>query len=256
MRRLLDLAPKERIIVPLDVSSIIAAKELSDMLSPHVGVFKIGLELIYSSFADLLSEDEAMAFAVLNDFRELVCSIGLSRIFLDVKLDDIPNTVGGASNAIARMGVKFFNVHASAGEGSIKASVANKGTSKLLGVTLLTSIGETECEFCYKKVPGAQVLYFANTLAECGADGIICSPKEICEIRSRPMFNEMIVVTPGVRPKGSATNDQKRVMTPGEAIIAGADYLVIGRPITAAPDPIAAAQAIAEEIRNAELMLE
>ena len=248
------IAPKDRIILPLDVPRISEALKLVNILGPHVGMFKTGLELIYTIFAELLGRDYQTAKAAYLEARTLMNSIGGPRMFMDVKLSDIPNTVGKASLAVSQMGVAWFNVHASAGIESIKAAVANKGNAKVLGVTVLTSIDPDECKSIFGDESSKMVCRFAGKLLDSGADGIICSPQELKILRAEHIFDELFIVTPGVRPKGSDVNDQKRIMTPGEAIIAGADYLVIGRPITGAKDPVASAVAIEEEIRNAEFM--
>ncbi|MCX6718442.1 MAG: orotidine-5'-phosphate decarboxylase [Candidatus Staskawiczbacteria bacterium] len=248
--------PKDRIILPLDVSSAQEAQKLVDKLTGHVGMFKIGLELIYSIMASLLVEENADAIGALRFFRNLMKSISGAHEFLDTKLADIPNTVGKASLAVSSMGVKFFNVHASAGLKAIEAAVANRGLSQVLGVTVLTSIGEEECrDSIFGDVPGKKVLYFAKMLKKAGASGIICSPQELVLLRENHELDDLLIVTPGVRPEWASTDDQKRVMTPGEAIKAGADYLVIGRPITKPPEsvgsPVDAAKRIADEIQAA-----
>jgi orotidine-5'-phosphate decarboxylase len=249
-----SILPKHRIVLPLDVSNIVAAQNLVDKLAPHVGLFKVGLEFIYSVIVDLLTKDDEGAAATLCDVRKLAKSIGGWRAFMDVKLSDIPNTVGKSSLAVSSMGVRWFNVHASAGTEAIKAAVASRSSSKVLGVTVLTSIDDDECVSIFGDKPGKKVMYFAEKLLKANADGIICSPKEMEILRADDSFNHLFTATPGVRPKTADVNDQKRIMTPGEAIAKGADYLVIGRPITAAPDPVAAAVAIAEEIRLAEFV--
>jgi len=270
MRKRLDIAPKDRIILPLDVSSIAEARRLVELLGPHVGMFKIGFEFIYSSMADLImTPDNEGAIELLLDLRRLAWSIGGRKTFLDGKLNDIPNTVGKASLAISRMGVNFFNVHASAGTGAIKAAVKaasmSHGMSKVLFVTVLTSIEGTkaqvpetkflpdlgECVSIFGEEPNKKVLQFCVKGMDAGADGAICSPKELKFLRASSEFDKLILVTPGVRPTWADVNDQKRVMTPAEAVSAGADYIVAGRPITDAKDPVAAAIRIAEEIRLA-----
>lgn len=245
---------KDRIIVALDVSDVRKAIALVKQLSPHVGFFKIGLEFIWSSIANLLLLPKDEAICLLEYIRNLAEAIGGQHCFLDPKLADIPNTVKGASVAISRLGVKMFNVHASAGNETIKAAVANKGNSLVLGVTVLTSIDKENCLSIFGRWPNEKVEDFALMLAENKADGIICSPQELEFLNGDPRFEDLIKVTPGVRPDWAAKGDQKRVMTPAEAIKAGADYLVIGRPITQPPaeigGPVEAAQKIAEEIAN------
>jgi orotidine-5'-phosphate decarboxylase len=248
------IEPKDRIILPLDVPSVQKGIELAELLSGHVGLFKIGLEFIWSAIADLLLFDEGRAIELLKQVRGLTRKIGAPSTFIDAKLDDIPNTVRGASIAISRLGVKMFNLHASAGRKAIVEAVANKGSSLVFGVTVLTSIDEEECVSVFGDKPGPKVLRFARMLYDEGADGIICSPQELVEISGASCFDGLLKATPGVRPEWAAVGDQKRVMTPAEAIRAGADLLVIGRPITKPPDsiggPVNAAKLIAEEIAS------
>ena len=233
---------KERIIVALDVDSLEKALSLVEQLHPHVGCFKAGLELLTSEGAP----------KVVQAIKEAG-----GKIFYDGKFDDIPATVAGASKAVVKLGVEMFNVHASAGRESVAKAVANKGNSRVLGVTVLTSIGSEECVSIFGDEPGPKVLQFAKMLAEVGANGIICSPQELELLGQQPELAKLLRVTPGVRPLWAAVGDQKRVMTPGEAIKAGASYLVIGRPITQPPSeiggPVEAAKKITEEIASAEI---
>jgi len=228
---------KDRIIVALDVDNLAMAGFLARRLAPHVGCFKVGLELLTAEGAP-----------------NVVKSVQLSggRVFYYGKFADIPNFVAGASKVVAKMGVKLFYVHSAAGRKAVEAAVANKGASLVLGVTVLTSIDEAECISIFGDKPGVKVLQFSRMLAEVGADGIICSPQELKLLGGQIELDNLLKVTPGVRPEWAAVGDQKRVMTPAEAIKAGADYLVIGRPITKPPaeigTPIDAAKKIAEEI--------
>lgn len=167
--------------------------------------------------------------------------------FYDGKFDDIPNTTGKASEPLG--GVLFFNVHASSGSESIKAAVAKCGTAKVLVVTVLTSISPEECMEIFGDTPENKVLQFARKAKADGAHGVICSPKEL-SVLSGPEFDGFEKVTPGIQPLWMKSNDQKRVMTPGEAIKAGATYLVIGRAITDHVNPLAAIDLIAREIAN------
>ncbi len=228
---------KDRIIVALDVDSLDKAKSLVESLAPHVGCFKVGLELLTAVGAPKVVE--------------FVHSLG-GQIFYDGKFNDIPNTVGGAAKAVAGLNVKMFNVHASAGRKAVEAAVTNKGSSLVLGVTILTSIDEEECVSIFGGKPGAKVLQFSRMLKEVGADGIICSPQELELLGKQKELDSLLKITPGVRPEWAAAGDQKRIMTPAEAIKAGATALVIGRPITKPPaeigTPADAAKKIAEEI--------
>jgi len=175
--------PKDRIIVPLDVPSVAEARKLVDLLSPHVGLFKIGLELFWSIFADLLLSKEEEAIALLKETRALARAIGGPSAFIDAKLADIPNTVKGASVAISRMKVKMFNIHASVGEEAMRQVVANKGNSLVLAVTVLTSLSERDTMLIYGLPPVALAMRLARIAQSAGVDGIICSPQEIEAMR-------------------------------------------------------------------------
>lgn len=252
---MIEESAKERIILPLDVPKIGEALRLHDALCGHVGKFKIGLEFIFSMLAGLLSPkvEGTVAYHNLTKARDLFHRV-IPSLFLDGKFCDIPNTVKGASLAVSGMGVSMFNIHASAGREAIKAAVASKGESFVLGVTVLTSISQEECQSIFGAFPDEIVHQFADMLLEEGADGIICSPKEL-EILEEEEYDNLIKVIPGVRPKWASKGDQKRVMTPYDAIMAGADYLVIGRPITSPPeeigDSVQAAILVAKEIAEA-----
>jgi orotidine-5'-phosphate decarboxylase len=249
---------REKIIVALDVDDIRKATTLVEKLAPHVGCFKVGLEILTSIFAYLVTPPFAPTGLEskihLYDVRQLFKLLE-GKIFWDGKFDDIPNTIAGASRQVAKIGVRFFNVHASAGRESVRAAVINRGSAKVLGVTLLTSIDEAECISIFGDPPGKKVLQFAQILTEVGADGIICSPQELELLGQQLELDSLLKVTPGVRPEWAVAADQKRVMTPAEAVRAGADFLVIGRPITNPPPeigtPVDAAKIIAEEVANA-----
>lgn len=233
-------AAKERIIVALDVDSLEKVERLVSELGAYVGCFKIGLELI-----NAVGGPQAVDF---------ILKLG-GQVFYDIKLKDIPNTMAGASKSITRLGVKMFNLHADNTIEAMKAAVENRGLALLLGVTVLTSIDEENCQLIYGASTKAKVLCFARNAMLAGLDGIVCSPQELKVIASHPELAEFLKVTPGVRPDWAQAGDQKRVMTPGEAIKAGADFLVIGRPITNPPktfhSPLEAVQRIAEEIASA-----
>ncbi|MFZ2153770.1 MAG: orotidine-5'-phosphate decarboxylase [Candidatus Moraniibacteriota bacterium] len=228
---------KDRIIVALDVNSLDKAKSLVEILAPHVGCFKIGLELI-----------TAIGAPQIVDF---IHSLG-GQVFYDGKFDDIPNTVGGATKAVAALKVKMLNVHASAGIESMMAAVANKGDALVLAVTVLTSLEENNANLIFGGPSKAKVLQFARDAKLSGCDGIICSPQELELLGKQKELSGLLKITPGVRSAWAVTGDQKRIMTPAEAIKAGATALVIGRPITKPPaeigSPVDAANKIAEEI--------
>lgn len=245
---------KNRIIVALDVDSVAKATELVKQLAPYVGMFKLGLEFINSMMASLIVPNVFEAERNLTDIRGLFRLLE-GKIFWDGKFNDVPNTIGSASVPVAKMGVKMFSVYASAGQESLEEAVANKGNSLVLGVTVLTSIDEKECVSIFGDKPGPKVLQFAKMLAEAEADGIICSARELKLLGKEPKLAKLLKATPGIRPFWAPARGQKRVMTPGKAIKAGADYLVIGTPITQPPPeiggPVEAAKRIAQEISEA-----
>lgn len=234
--------PKDRIIVPLDVPSETEAIALLDKL-PDVSFWKVGLELFVSSGPSLLS--------LLKERQK--------RIFLDLKFHDIPNTVVGACRSAAKYGVDLMTIHATCGKEALSAAqtaleegsaAANQPTPKLIAITLLTSLTARQLAFELKiplELP-EYALQMALLAQEAGLPGAVCSPQEVEQLR-RTCGDEFLLVCPGVRPKGSEGGDQKRSMTPADALKAGADYLVIGRPITASADPIAAWAKICQEIQ-------
>jgi len=243
-----NFAPHERIWLPLDNMTEPEMISTVKELAPYVGTFKIGLEQIIA-----IGAPQAV---------KLVREAGGRSIFLDGKFNDIKTTVGLASLAASRLGVEYFNVHASSGGEALQAAVDNCGNAKVLGVTVLTSIKEDECKSIFGDLPGPKVLQFAHKINIVGADGIICSPKEVAFLREHEQLRRLLLVPAGVRPVWAPADDQKRVMTPGEAIRAGADRLVIGRPITKPPqgignpsegisDRVEAAKRIAHEIAEA-----
>lgn len=234
---------KEKIIIPLDVDTPKKAVELVEMLKDEVGAFKVGLELVNSA-----------GLGIFDKIR----AAGAEKIFYDCKFHDIPNTVAGASRAAAGMDLWLFNVHCSGGFAMMKAAkdatieVAEKNgvtPPLVIGVTILTSIDQDTLNN-ELRTPGTvacQVVHLAKLAKEAGMDGVVASPHEI-EVIREACGSDFVIITPGVRPAGGDLGDQKRVMTPAEAVQKGADYLVIGRPITKANDPKAAARAIAAEI--------
>lgn len=242
---------KKRIIFPLDVGSVDEALTLVQELSGHVGGFKVGFEFVTATYVqELMFVHEEAAFDHLKKRRKLFQQIG-GHEFWDGKFNDIPNTVGAASAILGSYGMWAFNLHASTGTEAIQAAVSQKGKSRVFGVTVLTSLKD-ECQSIFGDTPSDAVVRFAFMLKYAGADGIICSPQEALVLRSFFQLNHMLLVTPGVRPEWASADDQKRVMTPAEAVRAGVDYLVIGRPIRKPPSelgaPANAARLIAEEM--------
>ncbi len=178
------------------------------------------------------------------------------KVFLDLKLHDIPATVAGAARAVARLRPEFVTVHAAAGPEVIRAAVQAAPDTKIAAVTVLTSISPADLEAIGMRGPvGDAVLRLAALAVAAGARALVCSPREVAAVRSE-VGPGITLITPGVRPAGADRNDQARVATPEEALRAGADLLVIGRPITGAPDPGAAASAIAAPLRKLALAQE
>ena len=236
---------KDKIIVALDVETASEARAIIDEIGAEVGAYKIGLQLFTSAGASFVRE------VVERNIR----------LFLDVKFHDIPNTVAKASVEVARLGVWMFNVHASGGGEMMRRTVEtvretcareNLAQPKIIGVTVLTSSNaETLREVGIDKEIDSQVVNLARLTAKCGLDGVVASPLEVEAIRRNVEEKDFLIVTPGIRPVFATNDDQKRVMTPKEAVAQGADYLVIGRPITQADDKLSAVRKILEEIENA-----
>ena len=237
-----DRLPADRLIVALDVDSIDRATTLVDALAGQVTRFKIGSQLFTSAGPSAV---------------EAVRKRG-GEVFLDLKFHDIPNTVEGAAREAVRLGVFMFNVHASGGRAMMTAAALGAAeAAKALGVprplviavTVLTSLdrGALARELQVSSSVEGHVLHLCGIAREAGLDGNVASPNEIRAIRNA-MGPRWAVVTPGVRPAGSDRQDQSRVATPRSAVEAGADYLVVGRPITAAPDPAGAAAAVLAEM--------
>ncbi len=245
------MKPESKIVVALDVDTVGKALNLVETLSPHVGMFKIGLEFITSILAQTISiQDEDEAFIRLRKIRTLFDTLE-GKIFWDGKFDDIPNTIGKASAALGKLNVKTFNVHASASIASMMAAVANKGNSLVLAVTVLTSTSEEDAELIFGASAKAKVLQFARNAKLAGCDGLVCSSRELALFKTHKELSGLLKFTPGIRSEDDPPDDQSRTMTARQAIHAGADYLVIGRPIVTAPDPVAAAQKFASEINFA-----
>ncbi|HNQ80814.1 MAG: orotidine-5'-phosphate decarboxylase [Acidobacteriota bacterium] len=234
------LAPSQRIITALDVENKAQALALVDQLG-QASLFKIGLELFTAEGPALLREIQALG----------------KGIFLDLKLHDIPNTVGEAARIGVRNGARMMTIHASGGK-SMMARAAETAAEEadkrgfprpvLLGVTILTSLqNEDLASVGMAPDTPAQVLRLAALARAAGLSGVVCSAKEI-EIVRKETGPEFLIVTPGIRPAGASAQDQKRVMTPAEAVARGSDYLVIGRPITQAASPAAAFAAIVREL--------
>jgi orotidine-5'-phosphate decarboxylase len=227
---------RDRLIVALDLADIVAADALVARLGEAVSFYKIGMELVYGG--------DGLALG-----QRLVTSG--KRVFIDLKLHDIPNTVERATRQIARLGATLLTVHAY--PQTMRAAKAGAAGSdlKILGVSVLTSLDDADLrEAGYAHGVRDLVGRRARQALEAEIDGLILSPQELCETRAI-VSRDFLLVTPGIRPAGGTAADQKRVMTPRRAVTEGADYLVIGRPITEASDPQAAVAAIIEEMAGA-----
>jgi orotidine-5'-phosphate decarboxylase len=227
----MPIVPRERLIVALDVSSVEVAQAVVARLGDAVTFYKIGYQL---------------AFAGGLAYAQMLTGTG-KRVFLDLKLHDIGNTVAQGVKSAARLGASFLTVHAYT-QTMAAAVQAREGDLRILAVTVLTSYNDDDLKAAgYAGTVRSVVADRAQQARRLGVDGLVCSPQEASDVRSIVGTN-MVLVTPGIRPAGADKGDQKRVMTPAAAIAAGADYLVVGRPIVAAADPKAAAQAIVAEI--------
>jgi orotidine-5'-phosphate decarboxylase len=231
----LAIAPKDRLIVSLDLPGLEPAEAMIRRLSDSVTFYKIGYQLVYAG-----------GLPLARKLREAG-----KKVFIDVKLHDIGNTVKSGVESLSTLGATFVTVHAY--PQTMQAAVEGRGTSglQILAVTVLTSYNEADMEAAgYRHGIADLVAIRARQAREIGVDGLVCSPEEVTAVRGI-VGDQMSLVTPGIRPAGSAVGDQKRVMTPSRAIKAGSDYLVVGRPIMEAADPKAAADAIQAEIAQA-----
>ncbi len=232
------MQPKDRLIFPLDVPNKAEAENFIQLLSGEVGLFKVGLELF-------MAEGPA--------FLQYLAAVGLD-YFLDLKFHDIPATVAGAQARILR-GARLATVHVDQGRKSLRAAVAAfRDGVKVLGVTVLTHLDAQDLEALgiapeYARDPAKLVLLRARLAKEAGCHGVVCAGTEAAQVK-RDLGEDFLVVCPGIRPAWSLVpgDDQRRVTTPYQAIRAGADYIVVGRPIRLAPDPVAAARKVAAEI--------
>ena len=228
-----------RVIVALDFSDVAAAEQLVERLDPSLCRIKVGKELFTRGGPALVGRLVSRGF----------------RVFLDLKFHDIPNTVAAACAAAADLDVWMLNVHALGGRKMMEAArevLENRAGARplLIAVTILTSLGEAELrEVGLRGTPADNVVRLAGLAKAAGVDGVVCSPLETAALRHE-FGRDLVLVTPGVRPAGAARGDQQRVLTPAEAIQQGADYLVIGRPVTRAPDPIEALTRIDTELAD------
>lgn len=217
------------IIVALDFSTVEIAKGVAERLSDTVAGFKVGLELL-----------TGVGPRAVEDIADLG-----KPVFADAKLHDIPNTVERAAANLAGAGARWLTVHIAGGAAMIRAAAAGMGGNGVLGVTVLTSLSETDlASVGVSSGSEEHAMTLTRLAADCGAEGVVCSPAEVASVSTLGL----VTFTPGVRPAGAESDDQRRVATPEEAVRAGADYLVIGRPITRASDPVSAAREIAASI--------
>lgn len=233
---------KDRLIVALDISESAQLYATLEKLSGKLSWVKVGMELFYREGPDIIRRLKDQGF----------------KIFLDLKMHDIPNTVERAAANLARLGVEMFNMHCAGGRDMMSRAVASAAKSAaehgmtppvLLGVTVLTSVAP---EVWRNEIRGGlelpdQVIHFAQLAKDAGMNGVVCSPEEVARVKNA-CGSGFFTVVPGIRPAWSATGDQKRFTTPGQAIAAGADYLVVGRPILEADDPKSAVERILEEM--------
>ena len=229
------IAPRDRLIVALDLPDVVAAEAMVARLGGSAGFYKIGYQLAYAGGLPLV--------------RKLAQSG--KKVFLDLKLHDIGNTVARGVESVSKLGATFLTVHAY--PQTMKAAVEGSGGSglKILAVTVLTSYDDGDLQAAgYRLGVSDLVEARARQAQALGIDGLVCSPEEAARLHVI-VGDQMVLVTPGIRPAGIAAGDQKRMMTPGRAIAAGANYLVVGRPVIEATDPKAAAEAIQEEITQA-----
>lgn len=225
----------DRLIVALDVGHALAGLDLARRLGDAVGFYKIGLGM-------LTGGGLALAQELKDDFGK--------RVFLDMKLFDIPATVHEAVRGLSAFDIDFLTVHGDPHVVRAAVEGAAAGRTKILAVTVLTSLDRADLDAALIR-PGDLADITVERAArafDAGADGVIASPQEAAAIRALPGAAGRLIVTPGVRPAGAAAGDQKRIATPGAAIAAGADHIVVGRPVWQAPDPLAAARAILDEL--------
>ncbi len=231
----ISAAVRDKLIVALDLPSVAAASAMVERLGDAVNFYKVGMELTYAGGLPLVSE---------------LARAG-KKVFLDLKLHDISNTVARATEQVAELGATFLTIHAYPQTMKAAAAAAKGSGLKLLAVTVLTSYDDSDLkEAGYAFGVKDLVARRAGQARDTGIDGLVLSPEETAAMRAL-LGQGMLLVTPGVRPAGADLADQKRVMTPARAIAQGANYLVVGRPVTQAPDPKAAAEAIVAEIAGA-----
>jgi orotidine 5''-phosphate decarboxylase, subfamily 1 len=232
------LAAKDKLIIALDVDTPAKALDLVKQLQSVAGMFKVGSQLFASGGPQIVRD---------------ILALG-SKVFLDLKFHDIPHQVAGAARAAAELGVSLFTIHASGGSEMMRRAVeaaSDAGETKVLAITVLTSIdAPVLSQIGVTSSPRDSVLRLMNLAKAAGVDGVVASPREIDTIRQAVPNPDFLIVTPGIRPSNSESEDQKRVATPAAAIAAGASYIVVGRPITGASNPLAAANEVIGDMRT------
>src|SRR6266550_406414 len=235
-----NLTPKDCLAVALDLPNEPEAIKLVNRLGQTCQWFKVGMELYYAAGNSIVQQLRDRGF----------------NVFLDLKLHDIPNTVAGAVRSAAHAGASLLTIHATGGAAMMSAAAeaaSAPGSPRLLAVTVLTSMDANELAgIGITASPAEQVLRLAKLAQASGIDGMVCSAEEVATLRKETGPNTLLVI-PGIRPAGSAVEDQKRIATPAQAIHDGASMLVVGRPITRAPDPAEAARAILQEIEHVQI---
>lgn len=231
---------KDKLIVALDVETADKALALVKELHGVAGMFKVGSQLFTSAGPQIVRD-----IVALN-----------AKVFLDLKFHDIPHQVAGAARAAAELGVSLFTIHASGGSEMMRSAVeavSDRSRTKVLAITVLTSIDENILsEIGVTSSPAESVMRLMRLAESAGVDGVVASPQEIQTIRRTVSNPDFLIVTPGIRPATSQSGDQKRIATPAAAIGAGASYLVVGRPITGAANPLEAAREIVAEMERSE----
>jgi orotidine-5'-phosphate decarboxylase len=232
------LAARDRLVFPLDVPDLASAQGWIDRLAGEVGVFKVGLELFVAAGPEAVRAVHAVG----------------ARCFLDLKVHDIPATMAAATARAVAADVAFLTVHAAAGPSALRAvaEIARGSATQLLAVTVLTSLDDAELAAIGLAAPEPTARRLARVARDAGVRGLVCSPHEVAALREE-LGPEGVLMVPGIRPGGSSHGDQKRTATPEEAMRAGADYLVVGRPIREASDPVAAARSVVAAIASVEL---
>ena len=235
---------KQQLIIALDFDSPAKALDVVEQLKSVAGMFKVGARLFTAGGPQIVKDILALD----------------AKVFLDLKYHDIPYQIAGAARSAAKLGVSLFTIHASGGSEMMRRAVeavaeVNNGHTKVLAITVLTSMDATTLsQIGVTLTLEESVLRLTNLAITSGVDGVVASPREIESIRRAVSNPEFIILTPGIRPATSQSEDQKRIATPTAAIAAGASYIVVGRPITGAPDPLEAARAIVTEMERARLL--